>query len=891
MADPPTDFPLADVEGSLPARFERIVKAHASAPALVLGPRWLTYEEVDRRSDRLAAAIAAIAPAGEAPVAVVVGDPGSAILAILATWKAGRLCAPVNPEHPPAYLGAIVRDAGAGLIVTDRDGRPGVPPGACARELRVDEVDLLERVEAPRPVILPSHLACLQYTSGSTGEPKGVVRSHRSVLHRARCSVLSLGIRPDDRVSALHSPSFAAGLRDVLTALLGGAALLPFDVRQAGPRGLAAWIDRERISVLCAVVTTFRPLLAEPGASAGHESVRVVRLGSEPLYRQDVERFRERFRPDCLLVAGYGASEASGIVEFPMRHDTPLPAARVPAGYPLPGVEILVLDDDGRAVGDGQAGEVAVRSRYLADGYWRQPDLTRATFLADPVDPALRVYRTGDVGRLRADGCLELLGRKDHQVKVRGYRVHPGQIEAALAEHEAIRDVVVTASSDADGDSRLVAYIVTAAPAAPTPDEMRRFLRERLPAYLIPSAFVDLAALPVSANGKVDRAALPPPPPLATRPAGFVAPRNPLEHQLAAIWEDLFDLKPIGAHDDFFDLGGDSLLAAGLAAAVEETCGLTFSPALLLDAPTVGALATALLREDGVFDEPLTALRASGGRAPIFFVHNYHGRGLYTHALSRALDPDRPVYAVHLHGLATRALPVTVEAIAADRLRAVRAVRPHGPYVLGGHCYGGIVALEMACQLAAEGERVDAVVMVDTPAPRRRVRVAHRASETLGRLAGLSPAGRATLFAGLDRFAEGIAAQTRAARERFHRLARSDIRTQAGAVARRVAWAARGIAHALEAGPAHDPHTTADASGESWQVYRRAIRRYVPAAYAGPVALFRAEQFRADRPDLGWSRLLPRVDVSVVPGDHHTCITRHVGALAARLEERLQRSG
>jgi thioesterase domain-containing protein/acyl carrier protein len=589
-------------------------------------------------------------------------------------------------------------------------------------------------------------------------------------------------------------------------------------------------------------------------------------------------------------VAGYGASEASGIVEYPMRHDTPLPAARVPAGYPLDGVEIRVLDDNGRAVDDGQAGEVAVRGRYLADGYWRQPELTQATFLTDPADPGMRVYRTGDVGRLRPDGCLELLGRKDHQVKVRGYRVHPGQIEAALAEHEAIREAVVTAAADTDADSRLVAYFVAAVSPAPHAGVLRQFLRARLPAYMVPSVFVSLESLPVNANGKVDRAALPPPPMWARRPADFVAPRSPLEHQLAGIWEDLFGMGPIGATDDFFDLGGDSLLAAALVTAVEETCGRAVSPSVLLDAPTVGALALALLREDGAFNEPLTALRSSGGRPPIFFVHNDHGRGLYTHALGRSLDPDRPLYAVHLHGLAGRALPATVEAIAADRLQAVRAARPRGPYVLGGHCYGGIVALEMARQLQAEGERVEAVVMVDTPAPGRRVRALHRASAALGRLGGLSPAGCAAIFARVDSLAEGMASQTRSGWDRLRILARSDIRHQASAVGRRVSWAARGLAHGL--GGSHaERHDAAipDAVAASWQAYRRAIRRYVPGAYAGSVALFRAEELPADRPDLGWSGLLPRLEVTVVPGDHHTCVTHHVGAFAARLEEFLQR--
>jgi amino acid adenylation domain-containing protein len=889
MPDPPP-FSPEEVERSVPARFARVVAVRAGALAVVHEGEQLTYEEVDRRSDVLAALIARSAPAPGAPVVTLAADPVATILSVLATWKAGKLCVPLNPDHPPAHIGATVRDAGAALVLTD-----GVPADAIGTlppdlpRLRVDRLDRLERTEPPRPSILPGDPACLLYTSGSTGEPKGVLRSHRTLLYRARCSLTSHGIGPDDRLSLLHSLSFSAGIRDLTAALCAGAVLLPWDVKRAGPRGLAAWIERERITVLGSGVSMIRPLLAEPGVAGHLGSVRVVHLGSEPLYRQDVERFRERFAPGCLLVAGYGSTEFAPIAEYPIHHDTPLPAGRVPAGYPLDGVEILVLDDEGQGLAPGHAGEVAVRSRFLADGYWRRPELTRARFQPDATDPTRGVYRTGDVGRLGPDGCLELLGRTDAQVKVRGYRVHPGEVEAALTEHQAIRQAVVKAAPGPTGEPRLVAYLVSAIDPPPAPGALRRFLLERLPAYLVPSAFVMLDTMPLNANGKADLSALPPPPDRAPRPQPFLAPRSPLEHQIAGIWEGLFGIAPIGASDDFFDLGGDSLLAAALVSAIEETCGRSLAPSALLEAPSVGALAAALLREDRAFDEPLTVLRASGARAPLFFVHNDHGRGLYTHALGRALDPDRPVYAIHLHGLGTRPLPDSVEAIAADRVRAVRAAWPRGPYVLGGHCYGGIVALEMARQLRAAGERVEAVVMIDTPAPAWRARLLHGVSAALGRVA-LSPAAQATFVAKVDRAAGDIVERMRAGRTRLLRLAGAGLGDQAGAVGRRLTGVARGIARLVGVGGDPAFHAAPpQVAAAAWQTYRRAIRRYVPAGYDGAVTLFRAEELEAPRPDLGWAPLLPRLEIEVVPGDHHTCVTRHVGAFASRLEARLQR--
>jgi thioesterase domain-containing protein/acyl carrier protein len=554
------------------------------------------------------------------------------------------------------------------------------------------------------------------------------------------------------------------------------------------------------------------------------------------------------------------------------------------------GAEVLVLDEDGAPVEPGEPGEVAVRDRYLADGYWRRPDLTREKFRPDPADPARRIYWTGDVGRLGPDGCLEILGRTDAQVKVRGYRIHPGQVEAALTEHEAIRQAVVKAVPAVSGELRLAAYLVSALEPPPAPGALRRFLLERLPAHLVPSAFVMLDAMPLNANGKADLAALPAAPERAPRPDPFVAPATPLEHQIAGIWERLFGLAPIGATDDFFDLGGDSLLAATLVTAIEETCGRSLVPSTLLEAPTVAGLAAALQREDRAFDEPLTVLRASGARAPLFFVHNDHGRGLYTHALGRALDPDRPMYAIHLHGLGTRPLPDTVEAIAADRVRAVRAAWPRGPYVLGGHCYGGIVALEMARQLRESGERVEAVVMIDTPAPAWRAQLVHGATTALGRVGRLSPSRRAAFASRVTGAADAIVEGARTGRARVFGLARAGVRRQAAAVGRRVTGAARWIASVAGRGDESifgaAPPAVAIAG---WEAYRRAIRRYVPAGYDGAVTLFRAAELRATRPDLGWAPLLPGLEIEVVPGDHHTCVTRHVGVFAERLEARLRR--
>jgi amino acid adenylation domain-containing protein len=823
---------------TIPSRFAEVAAARPSAIAIGAGLDHVSYADLDRRSDALGTAILRRAPSGQAPVGVLLADPDRAAAALLGTWKAGRLCVPLDPDQPPARIEAILDDAGAGLVLTDGAGGPALRIDR-SRRLGVEDVDLAAAADLPRAALGPDSPAYLLYTSGSTGVPKAVVQTHGNALHRARWAIASCAVGPGDRVSGLHAPAFAAGLRDLLTAVLGGATLVPCDLRRAGPAGLARWVVSERITILCAVVTVFRHLLDGLAPGVRVPSVRVVRLGAEPLHRRDVEGFREHFAEGCRLVAGYGASEASGIAEYEVRADAPLPAGRVPAGYAVAGVEILVLDERGRPVATGESGEIAVRSRHLSPGYWRRPDLTRAAFRTGP-DGRERVYHTGDVGRLRADGCLEVLGRRDHEVKIRGHRVHPAEVERALAEHPEIREAAVVPRPDARGEVRLVACVVPVAPPGPSARALRQFLRARLPAFMLPSAVVPVEALPVTASGKIDRGALPAPAEPGPAPPGAAPLRTPLEHQVAEIWERLLGVPGIGASDDFFDLGGDSLRAAAFAAILEETCGRSLAPSALLEAPTVAGVAAALARVDATPPGAVIPLRASGTRPPLVFLHgDFTGGGLYCHALCRLLDPDRPFYAVHPHGMAGGAVPRTIEAMAEERLQAVRADRPRGPYALGGHCNGGLVALEMARRLLEQGERVEVVVLVESRAPGRSLRAC------------------------VERALAGAAWQLR---ERTRAL-RGRLRRDAAAVAAEVGGA---------------------------------IRSYAPPPYPGRVVLFRAAAERPARrvhlgglrperrPDLGWRAIAPGLEIVEVPGDHVTCITRHVAVLAARLDEVLR---
>ena len=820
-----------ELDRSLVERFATVAARWPERVAIASASASVTYRELADRSRALAAAIEDRSDARERPVAILLSDTSSTITGILGAWTAGRLCVPLDASLPSARLEAILGQADPALVVTDEAGHRQLPRHGAAR-LLVDSPGGTVNGRHPAPDVTGDTLACLLFTSGSTGEPKGIVRSHRTILHRARCAIQSLDIGPEDRVSALQSPAFGAGLRDVMAALLSGASVRPFDLRRRGPEELAAWIDRDAITVLCAVVTTLRHFVTSLDGTSRLPSVRIVRLGSEPLYGHDVDRLRRCFRPDCVFIAGYGASEASGIVEFRIDPHTLVPAGRVPAGYPLEGVALRVLDEHGADARPGEAGEIAVQSHYLSNGYWRRPDLTRTVFVEGAADDRPRTYLTGDLGRLQPDGCLEIIGRRDHQVKVHGNLVHPAEIETALGAHRSVREGVVLAHTDAGGDVRLIAYVV-AEGSAPGVPELRRHLRDRLPSHMIPPAFVFLESMPVTANGKIDRSALPWPGEAGMAARAASAPlMSPIEHQIAEVWEQIFGRAPLDANDDFFDLGGDSLQAVAFTARMEKRWGWTLSPSLLFEASTIAGVADALARQRGAVTERVAALRTTGTRAPFFFLHgDYNGAGLYSQGLARHMSLDRPFYAVHPHGLDGGPIPPTIEAMATDLLGVIRALRPTGPYALGGHCVGGLIALEMARQLERKGERVSAVVMIDTRTPAVELQTLPRAKEVVRRAIDLA-----------------------------RRLIRPAVATVQAGVPRRQ------------------------------HVYRAAVWRYVPPRYGGRVVLFRAEHYLPHRPDLGWGKLLPRVDVGIVPGDHLTCITRHVAALGAHVEDALGRA-
>jgi amino acid adenylation domain-containing protein len=706
----------------------------------------------------------------------------------------------------PAAEHALARSrTGSPRPVIVLDGADGVDAGA--------DLELACASEDPAYVI---------YTSGSTGEPKGVVVPQRAVL-RLVCDTDYVQLAAGDVIAHLSNPAFDATTFEIWGALLNGAclAVIPREAVLA-PTELAAALDRHGVTTLFLTTALFNLVARDaPQAFTG----RTVLFGGEAVDPRRVAAALSDGHPGRLLHV-YGPTEATTFATWHEVRAVDPDAPSVPIGRPIANTEVYVLDRNGEPVPCGIPGEIHIGGPGLATGYLGRGDLTAERFVGHPFarEPGARLYRTGDRARYRSDGAIEFLGRIDRQVKIRGYRVEPGELEVALRALPQVRDAVVVVHGDTAETRRLSAYVVQAPGRTPTPAELWSDLRGTLPEYMLPAGIVLLDAMPLTPNGKLDLRALPDPVDLAEQRTGFhMPPQNPLQQMIATIWEELLGLRNVGVRDSFFEIGGHSLLAAQMMDAVENACGVQVPLTMLFTHPTIADLAAAI-RSRPLSPEPVTALNTGGSRPPLFFLHgDFSGAGFYCIPLARALGDEQPFYAVHPHGLDGRHVPESIEAMATERLRVLRSMRPTGPYFLGGHCNGAFVALEIARQLVQQGEEVPMVVLLDAKAPRQGPRGS--AASTTDRVSPASQRGAG----------RGSIGPARGKRDVFAR-------------------------------------------------YRAAVESYAPAPYPGRVVVLRSENTRDRRADLGWSVLGAGVETYTIPGDHHSSITRHVAETAARMK-------
>ena len=708
-----------DIEQSIPRRFESCVETGPGRIAVDDGHRQWSYAELDRRANRIANAILDRCGPGNEPVALLYDHGAPLIAAVLGTLKAGKIYVALDPADGVSRFDTTLVTAHPQLVVADQanSARAIAVPNVGGRTL-IDGRDTAGfQDHQPDVNLTPDTLAYIFFTSGSTGAPKGVVDNHRNVLHNILRYTTNLGIGREDRLTLLQSCAFSGSVSSLFCALLNGASSYPFDLRRLGTSPLADWIDANQVTVYHSVPSVFRRITK---SATRFPSVRVVRLEGDTASPADVALFRERFSDDCLLAIGLGATETGLSCQHIVGGVHGFPADSVSVGIPPLDVAVSIVGEDGERVSHGRPGEIVVHSRYLAVGYWGRPDLTSKVFHES--DDGSRAYRTGDRGAIQEGGRVDYLGRIDHRLKIRGNAVEPAVVERAILDTGFTRESVVGGRMDAWGEQRLVAWIVSNGQLRAV--NLRASLSAVLPSYMVPSVFVQIDAMPLSDNGKLDRQALPNPSSFADGPGReIIAPRNAGEFQLMRLWQTTLGNRGVSVTDDFFESGGDSLSAVQLAIEIEEKFGRPFKPSDLFANPTISALAIALANwENRGSVSPIVCLQHRGKETAFFCVHPGDGDCLVYRRLAAHMAPERPFYAFHA------VLPPEGEAHATEiheiaKLYAecVREIQPHGPYLIGGYCYGSLVALEIARQLSLSGSESCSLVCFDTDGEDRLV--------------------------------------------------------------------------------------------------------------------------------------------------------------------------
>jgi amino acid adenylation domain-containing protein len=892
--------------------FEAQVARTPDAVAVVFDDLALTYQALNRRANQLAHHLQKLGVRAETLVGISVQRSPDMVVGLLGILKAGGVYLPLDPTYPQNRLSFMLEDAQVSILLTQAQLDPisttqSLAPARSAGDpipntvrLDADWARIAQESDAnPTGNVTPENLAYVIYTSGSTGRPKGALLRHRGLCNLVRAAIPTFGVGADSRVLQFASFSFDASVEEIFKTLSAGASLCL--IRQEtllSPPDLLRTLREQAITTV-----TLPPSLLKVLPAEGLPALQTVVSAGESCSPDVVARWA----PGRRFLNGYGPTEATVAVSFYRVERVSEEMTYVSIGRPLANAQIYLLDAQLQPVPVGVPGELHIGGVGLARGYLRRPGLTAAKFIPNPFsdEPGKQLYGTGDLARHRPDGRIEFLGRLDHQVKVRGFRIELGEIEALLQQHPALQAAAVLAregdGQGPSGDKRLVAYVVPTAgqgDAAAVAGELRNFLLDSLPEYMVPAAFVMLDALPLTPNGKVDRRVLPAPDLARSElEKTFVAPRDELERQVTQIWEQVLGVQPIGVKDNFFELGGHSLLAVQLVAQIQQHTGQNVSLLALFQSPTIEHLVRVLRRQSGTAPAPsLVELQPAGQRRPFFLVHpsggsvhwytglahlvggpprrrvrrllNAFGRVLRRRTAHKPPQPaegvvraedsrlDQPVYGLQAQGLMGDAeLHTRIEDMAAHYVQELRAVQPEGPYMLGSWSMGVIIAFEMAQQLEAQGQRVALLALLDQ-----------------GPVVPGEPFPDDAAFL-MRLFGEHLALSP----ERLRQLESDEQLAYVFEEAGKANWLPTGITL-----PQFSHYV------RILRLHTEAWREYVPQVYPGRVTLFRTQaqpEIGSQEPDLGWGELAAGgIEIHQVSGDHHSIVHgRHVWNLAERL--------
>ena len=713
--------------------FEQQVERDPEAAAVVYQDRSLSYGELNARCNRLAHHLRRLGVAPDSRVAICMERSLEMVVGLLAVLKAGGAYVPLDPSYPADRLAFMMQDSAPAVILSHAPARVALEAAMTGLAQRPPILDLEadlplwtgQPIANPDPAaagLTSSHLAYVIYTSGSTGAPKGVMTEHRALINRLQWMQNAYGLTAGDTVLQKTPFSFDVSVWEFFWPLGWGAKLaIAAPGAHLDPARLAQVIDEQRVTTAHFVPSMLRSFLEHQAAERCGTLTRVICSG-EALPLPLMEVFQEKL-DWAKLHNLYGPTEAAiDVTAWTSAGQLPAAATSPPIGRPISNTRIYLLDDGLEPVPVGVAGEIYIGGAGVARGYLNRPELTAERFIASPFVAGDRLYKTGDLGRHLADGNIEFLGRNDFQVKIRGYRIELGEIEARLLAYPGVREAVVLAQEDATGDKRLAAYIVSLDPhdAAPRVEELREFFRQKLPEYMVPAAFVMLEKLPLTANGKVDRKALPAPElGQVSFGANYVAPRTPVEEALAEIWGRILELTQVGVHDNFFDLGGHSLRALRLLVEVKKSFDYNLSVSMFFKDPTIAGTARAIEEEKQAATEPqLIPLKPGKSAETVFLLQ----AGVGVSRLARFLNAGPAVFATHVpwqtdlfrDSTAMRGADLlSVENLAAPHVALIRSHLRSGHFLLAGYSFGGLLAFEVAHQLQREGIRVEMILLLD----------------------------------------------------------------------------------------------------------------------------------------------------------------------------------
>jgi amino acid adenylation domain-containing protein len=699
-------------------------------PAIIQADRTWTYQELATAAENIAQLLRANKLSIGNTVAVS-GDRSFGLIAsMLGVLMSGGVLLNIDPNLPEARQQLMLTTAEAKYLLAV--GTVGSIANLSA-EIQILNMNpdtgkssTLETIFNPTatPIVLPLDAAAyIFFTSGTTGVPKGVLGTHQGLAHFLTWQRETFAIVPGDRAAQLTGLSFDVVLRDIFLPLTSGATLcLPSIAEDLTPGRILPWMERQQITILHTVPTLVQSWLMNVPAGVSLRTLRRIFFAGEPLRDTLITQWRETFPTAGEIVNLYGPTETTLAKCYYQVPKNIRPGIQ-PVGITLPQTQALVFTPDRQLCGIGETGEIAIRTPFRTQGYLNgsaehQSQLIDNPFRSNPEDDL--IYLTGDRGRYLPDGTLEILGRIDQQIKMRGVRVEPGEIAALLDKHPEIQATVVIAREDIPGDKRLVAYFVPIQHKIPTTSELRQFLNQQLPNYMVPSAFVLLAAFPLTANGKIDSRALPAPD-LSGQAATptFLAARDDVEVQLTKIWERVLGISTISITDNFFELGGHSLLAIHLFSEIEQVWGKNLPLATLFQAQTIEKLAN-LLRQEGwsVPYSSLVEIQSGGTKPPLFCVHPIGGNVLEYYQLATYLGKEQPVYGLQSLGLDGKEIPLcSIEAMAAHYITEMKIIQPNGPYFLVGYSFAGLVVYEIAQQLDLRGEKVALLALLDRISP------------------------------------------------------------------------------------------------------------------------------------------------------------------------------